>query len=105
MTVYERIKAIEDERSRCLAEFDSQLDALKAEAMQELEAARAQVTILESVIGVSRPAVVRVVMEHTEFDETDAGNGIGGYSDDSGSLRDEVAELRARSVARRKARA
>lgn len=92
--------------------IDAELQLLRGEAVSELEAAKAKVEQLEAKLGtvfkLAHQPSGEVRMQHREtqpIDETDAGNGIGEQRDSDGSAQsfnDELAELRARSQARRR---
>lgn len=105
MTIAEQIEAIQVERDQANAAFDARIAELKELAIAELEQARQMVSKLESVLGKRQPIPAPQARVLTAIDETDAGNGVGEVReqfDSAQDFTDELAELRARSQARRR---
>lgn len=103
-----RIEELEKQRAQLNADIDREVEGLKAKALQDLESMRAQMAAFESVLKVPvAPQVQRAApqRERTPLDDTDAGNGIREAREDYDSaqdFRDELAELRERTAAKRR---
>jgi len=90
--------------------IDEELAALKAQAESELEQAQERIATLAAVLGQPGRIPVRGEVKlaprtREPIDETDFGNGIGEPREQTTSAQsftDELAELRARSQARRR---
>lgn len=92
--------------------IDAELRQLRTEAMTDLEEAQMIVDQFDKAIGsivsqsiTNAPRIAPQDMPNLPLSETDAGNGIGEQRDSDGSAQsfnDELAELRARSQARRR---
>lgn len=107
MSVLARIEALQAQRAQLNSDIDREIEGLKAQALMELEAMRAQLTKFETVLSVKvAPREQRVAPRptRTELDETDAGNGIRETQDNMSAddFRDELAELRERTQAKRR---
>jgi hypothetical protein len=102
-----RIEALEAKRAQINGDIDREIEGLKAQAMQELAEMRAKLSKLETVLKVPSPTIApRVAAQaaRSELDETDAGNGVREISDNvsAADFRDELAELRERTQAKRR---
>jgi NAD(P)H-dependent FMN reductase len=92
-----------DELLQQRAAIDAELAELKAQAERDLAAMQDKLREISQAMGAQtkpRPVVPR---ESTPLDETDAGNGVreaDNYTT-AEDFTDELAELRARSLARR----
>jgi hypothetical protein len=102
-----RIEALQAQRAQLNSDIDREIEGLKAQALVDLEAMRSQVSKYEAALNVKLPpreqrAPARAT--RSEIDETDAGNGIRETNDNMSAddFRDELAELRERTQAKRR---
>jgi hypothetical protein len=107
MSVLARIEALQAQRDQLTSDIDREIEGLKAQALVELEAMRTQLTKFETVLSVKvAPREQRAPARATrsEIDETDAGNGVRESQDNmsAADFRDELAELRERTQAKRR---
>lgn len=107
MSVYEQIAALRAERDKCMAEYDERLSGLTLAAECELAEAERKVKAIQSALygddfvqKPKRPAPIPA----NPISETDAGNGIRETQDNmsAADFRDELAELRERTQAKRR---
>lgn len=102
-----RIETLEAQRAQVNSDIDREIEEIKAQAMQELAEMRAKLSKLETVLKVpSQTIAPRVAAQaaRSELDETDAGNGIREVQENvsASDFRDELAELRERTQAKRR---
>lgn len=102
-----RVQELEKQRAQLNADIDREIEGLKAQAMSELEAMRAQLSQFETVLNVKvtpREQRSPAKVERSEIDETDAGNGVREVQENvsASDFRDELAELRERTQAKRR---
>jgi len=105
--VLNRIAELEQQRAQLNGDIDRQIEGLKEQALQELEAMRADLAKFETVLQVKvapreQRAPARVV--RSELDETDAGNGIRETQDNTSAsdFKDQLASLRERTQEKRR---
>lgn len=106
-TALARIEVLEAQRAQVNGDIDREIESLKAQALVELEAMRTQMSKYETALNVKgapreQRASARPI--RSEIDETDAGNGIRETQDNmsAADFRDELAELRERTQAKRR---
>jgi hypothetical protein len=106
VTIAEQIEAVLAEQSAANVVFDARLATLRQSATSELAIARAQVEKLESLLG-AKP--VQAVQHSPRIDREQPGDFDNGDEPNdersAKSITDELKELRARNVERRRTRA
>jgi hypothetical protein len=106
-TALDRIEVLQAQRAQLNSDIDREIEGLKAQALVDLEAMRTQMSKYETALNVKlAPREQRAPSRasRTEIDETDAGNGIRETQDNMSAddFRDELAELRERTQAKRR---
>lgn len=102
-----RIADLEQQRAQLNSDIDREIEGLRVTALQELEQLRGQLASFESVLKV--PPMPReqrkpAKPEPNEWDQTDAGQGIGEETNNTSaeSFKEELAMLRERTQEKRR---
>lgn len=108
--VLKQIQALESQRAQLNADIDKQLEGLRAQALQELEVMQRTVAELSSALSMPVSPVPKSRLTEMRarvadpMDETDAGNGVREIEENHSaqSFKDELADLRSRTQAKRR---